>query len=276
MLSYQHVYHAGNHADCHKHGIWSLLLARLKEKNTAFYIRDTHSGRGLYDFHCHEAQKIQEYETGIIKLWSQRPWPVGLQPWQSLLERLNIKNSITHYAGSPYITAASLRAQDRADFFELHPIEFEHLTSSMQDFTNVTCRRSSGWDALIQQPAPKENRGMVLIDPSFELKEDYHLMAQRLEKAVQKWRNGTYVVWYPLLASNAHQHMLNTICSSSLRKILISEMIFSDPETTRGLYGSGILIVNPPWQIEEKINHTMDWMFGYIGLYHECTWLVPE
>jgi 23S rRNA (adenine2030-N6)-methyltransferase len=275
MLSYQHVYHAGNHTDCHKHGIWSLLLARLQEKETPFYVRDTHSGRGLYDLRCDEAQKIQEYETGITKLWPQRPWPTELQAWQALIERLNA-TAITRYTGSPYLTASFLRAQDRAEFYELHPTEFEHLASSMDSFTTVTCHKSSGWDALAQHAAPPENRGMVLIDPSFELKEDYALMAPRLEKALQKWRNGIYVVWYPLLASNAHHIMLDSILTSSLRKILMSEMIFSDPSTTRGLYGSGMLILNPPWQIEETINDTMDWMVQFIGLHHECTWLVPE
>lgn len=276
MLSYQHPYHAGNHADCHKHALLCLLLNKLKEKETPFCYMDTHSGRGLYDLTSLEASKLREFNTGITKLWPHQTWPNALKEYRATIDKLNSNGDLRFYSGSPYLAHELMRAGDQLRLYELHPQEFAALEQNMQIFENVTCMNADGWHGLEMPSAPPENRGIVLIDSSFELKEDYTLMAHRLEHAVKKWRNGIYVVWYPLLPSGGHQLMLDTISGSTLRKVLVSEIEFFEINTQKGMYGSGMLIVNPPWQIEEQITDVMDWMTPLIGQSHECYWLIPE
>jgi 23S rRNA (adenine2030-N6)-methyltransferase len=275
MLSYQHLYHAGNNADCHKHGILCLLLARLKEKETPFSFTDTHSGRGLYDLTCFEAAKTNEFSDGIARIWNLDNWPASLAPYQKIIHDMNKKGGLHYYPGSPAIAAKLSRAQDRLSLYEFHPQELEALQENMGDEKRAQCHFTNGWEAL-NHPAPPENRGMVLIDPSYELKEDYELMAERLVNALKKWRNGMFVVWYPLLSSGAHHRMIEKIQESGIRKVMVSEIIFNDPDTKKGMYGSGMLIVNPPWQIEEQIADAMDWLVEQIGQSHECYWAVPE
>ncbi len=172
MLSYQHPYHAGSNTDCHKHSLLCLLLQRLADKETAFSYVDLHSARGLYDLKCAEAQKTKEYETGISQLWPLKDWPPSLAPYQQLVHALNAEGALRYYPGSPRIASALLRAQDRLYLYELHPQEFPILKSNMGDDPRVQCYASDGWKALTDPMPPKEKRGMVLIDSSYELKED--------------------------------------------------------------------------------------------------------
>lgn len=272
MLSYQHLYHAGNNADCQKHAILCLLLQRLQEKEAAYCYKDIHSGRGLYDLTCDEALKTNEFANGLLRLWQKNEWPPELYLYRDLLKKLNPNGNLTTCPGSPSVAQYLMRPQDRLELYELHPQEFAALEKHFPDTTNFT----DGWVALTDAPAPKENRGLVLIDPSYELKEDYDLMGERLLKAMQKWRNGIYAVWYPMLGAQRHRAMLDKIQESGLRKVLVSEIIFSDPHTTKGMYGSGMLIVNPPWKIEESIASVISWLVTQLGQSHRCEWLVEE
>lgn len=276
MLSYQHLYHAGSNIDCHKHSVLCLLLQKLKEKETPFCYTDLHSARGLYDVHCPEALKTREFETGIVRLWPLGEWPELLAPYHDLVKKINPDGQLRYYPGSPYLAAALLRAQDRLMLYELHPQEFAALEQNMRHEKRAQCFFADGWKALAESLPPKENRGLVLIDPSYELKEDYTRMAERLAKGLQKWRNGIFVVWYPLLLANGHLRMLEGIKNSGLRKILISEITFRDPANGQGIYGSGMLIVNPPWQIEQQISDVSQWLVAQIGLEQRCEWLVEE
>lgn len=276
MLSYQHVYHAGNHVDCQKHLILTVLIEKLKEKETPFCYIDTHSGRGLYDLSTAEAQKIQEYNTGIAKIWDEPNWSQAAQPYKKLLESLNPNKKMHFYPGSPWVAHALSRSSDRAELFELHPQEFKALHDAMGKFENVEVIQDDGWSTLGKYLPPQENRGLVFIDPSYELKDDYDVMATRLANALKYWRNGIFVIWYPILAKGLHSYMKEDFVHSGIKKILCNEIIYTKDQDTKGLLGSGVLVINAPWQTDQVISDLMQWLTGFIGVETKTSWLVSE
>lgn len=273
MLSYQHVYHAGNHVDCQKHLVLTILLQYLKEKDTPLCYIDTHSGRGLYDLFSPEAQKIREHETGIGKIWDVKTWPDAARPYKEILSSLNKNGRLHYYPGSPWVAHALMRPQDRCELFELHPQEYKALREKMGRLPNVDIFQEDGWSVLGKYLPPKENRGLVFIDPSYELKDDYDVMAVRLQNALKYWRNGIFVIWYPILQRGLHEFMKEDFIESGMRKILCNEIMYG---TENGIAGSGILVVNPPWKSNETISELMTWLSGFIGVSSTTSWLVPE
>ena len=276
MLSYQHLYHAGNGADCHKHAILTVLLQSLMRKETPLCYRETHAGRGLYDLTCAEALKTDEARTGILSLLQNTDWPDELQAYRQALDQHNTSTPLQFYPGSPLVTSGQLREKDRMYLYEYHPQEYAALEENCQIDKRITCHFTNGWEMLTTYPAPQENRGLTLIDPSYELKEDYDLMAERMTKALKKWRNGVYAIWYPLLPDNPHHHMYDVLIDSSIRNIFVSELAFFKPHQKKGMYGSGMAIVNPPWQSDESIQKITRWLTQNIGYGEKCFWLIPE
>lgn len=276
MLSYQHIYHAGNHVDCQKHMILTILMQRLKEKDTPICYIDTHSGRGLYDLSAPEAQKIREYETGIARIWDVADWPQAIAPYEKILRDLNPDGVLRFYPGSPWVAHALSRPQDRLELFELHPQEFQALNDAMGRLDNAEVVPEDGWPILGKYLPPKENRGLVFIDPSYELKDDYTVMAQRLANALKYWRNGIFVIWYPILARGLHEDMKQDFVASGIRKILCNEIIYTDDAADKGIIGSGVLVINPPWQTDQTIAEVTQWLAGFIGIRTETSWLVSE
>lgn len=178
-----------------------------------------------------------------------------------------------HYPGSPWVAHALMRPHDRAELFELHPQEFKALKETMGRLPNVEVIQEDGWSVLGKYLPPKENRGLVFIDPSYELKDDYDVMAVRLQNALKYWRNGIFVIWYPILAKGLHKFMKEDFINSGMRKILCNEIMYG---TEEGILGSGILVINPPWKTDEKVAELMEWLAGFIGTESETSWLVPE
>lgn len=271
MLSYQHIYHAGNIVDCQKHAILSALFNVLNTDPAPYCYIDTHSGRGLYDLQSYEAQKIQDYKTGIEKIWKMK-WPQEIRSYKDVLNKLNPDLDSHVYPGSPYIAKEHMREQDSAELYEIHPQEVRALYENMGHFDNMEVFDVDGWKALEEYIPPRENRGVVLVDPSYELKDDYIYMAERLEQALQAWPDGIFMVWYPILPAARHIDMLKAFKRSDIPRILKTE-IYNNADPEKGLQGTGVLLINPPHGFDATVEKISKWLTISIGTREKTEWL---
>ncbi|MDX1605939.1 MAG: 23S rRNA (adenine(2030)-N(6))-methyltransferase RlmJ [Candidatus Competibacterales bacterium] len=251
MLSYQHLYHAGNFADVHKHLALLLILQALQRKPAGLQVLDTHAGSGCYDLDAARALKTEEFRDGIARLWSS-PEP-ALADYLARVRAENPDGRLRVYPGSPLLVQSLLRTQDRLALCELHPGEYGALRRLMAGDSRVAVHRRDGFEALGALLPPRLTRGLVLIDPSYERKHEYDRVAASLIGACRRWPQGVYLAWYPLLAAGRHRHLLRTLQRSGLRAILVSELCVFRPDEAPGLYGSGLVLVHPPWQLDRTL-----------------------
>ncbi len=250
MLSYQHLYHAGNFADVHKHAILLDCLNYLQRKASPICFYDTHSARGLYDFTSDEANKTGEYHDGIFKL---RP-KSGVEQIDHYLEQIEqcVGNDKESYPGSPYLIANNLREQDELHASEAHPGEFNYLRTLLKNMDGIHLHHRDGYEMLKGLFPPKTPRAMVLIDPSYEVKDEYSWVASSVIKLYKKWQKTTVLIWYPLLPAAQHEAMIAELSAAGIQKILRSEITVKCREGVRGMYGSGMLIINPPYDLRQQ------------------------
>jgi len=261
MLSYQHIYHAGNIVDCQKHAILSALFNLLNEDPTPYCYIDTHAGRGIYDLQSAEAQKIGEYKSGIDKIWSKM-WPKEIRSYKDLLNKLNPQIESKIYPGSPYIAYAHMRPTDTIELYEIHPQELVALDENMGGFKNVQIYNMDGWEVLQEYLPPEHKRGVLLVDPSYELKEEYTSMVDHAKQAINLWPEGIYLIWYPILKAGRHTAMLEDFKNSGIKNILQTEIY---AENEKGLQGTGMLIINSPEGFQEIVDKISKWLTISIG-----------
>lgn len=282
MLSYQHSYHAGNFADVHKHLTLSYILSALNKKSKPWSYLETHAGVAVYDLQGDNSNKTGEYKRGIAKVWQHKSHPV-FGAYSEVITALNRKRGadrlLSFYPGSPWFAAEYSREQDSVSLMELHPQEFETLKKVFRSEKNIAVHHRDGYEGVLSLLPPKPNRGAVLIDPSYEVKTEYLQVATFLKKAHQRWSNGCFIIWYPLLKAGNHLDMLRTIKNSGIRKVLKSEFCVTSSSDER-MYGSGMLIVNPPWQLDEQLISASDVCFDILADEEadkpKVEWLVPE
>ncbi|WP_100551337.1 23S rRNA (adenine(2030)-N(6))-methyltransferase RlmJ [Caedibacter taeniospiralis] len=256
-LSYQHIYHAGNLADVHKH-LWLIAIVDyLGKKEKPFFWLDTHAGRGVYDLNSIEARKTKEAINGIGRLlgtMSVSNDPLLIQ-YKGLIDGLN-EHGLQFYPGSCRLAASLLRESDRMCALELHPQEVEYLKVAMRGLKQVAVKHGDMlklWSSFLP---PKERRGGMLIDPSFEIKTEYEIQAKLLIEATKKWSTGVYMLWYPLLPQRRHEELKNILLNAQLN-MQIDEWQFQHPAQAVGMYGSGMVIVNPPYTVYEKVRNAI-------------------
>jgi 23S rRNA (adenine2030-N6)-methyltransferase len=267
MLSYQHGFHAGNFADVHKHSLLSLVLQSLLQKDKPFIGFDLYAGRGRYTLSGSQAQKTGEYIHGIGKLWpneSRIPWPDALNHYRQTLQLLNHNNVLQFYPGSPTLIHSALRDNDQLQVCELHPAELDALKSWQPHHPKAQIHERNAHEALSALLPPKIKRGVVLIDPSYDIKNEYLDVAHSVIEATKKWPQGIYMIWYPLLAAERHEEMIKRLLQRCKLPMLRSELQIrhNNPEGEYGggMYGSGMLIINPPWQIDNQIKTISPWL----------------
>lgn len=236
MLSYQHGYHAGGPADLHKHIVLAELLARLTAKPRAISYVETHAGRGLYDLAGPEAAKTGEWAQGIGRIGPDPATPFG-----RALAATHAVAGATAYPGSPLIARALLRPQDRMALMELHPAEHAALRAALRG-GEVAIHRRDGFEGALALAPMKPRRGLVLVDPSFEVKAEYAAAAAFVRRIIGKWPEVTVLLWYPLLPAARHHELLAGLHPLSPH---VDEVAF-DPEPERGMSGSGLALVNAP------------------------------
>ncbi|SPH17408.1 Ribosomal RNA large subunit methyltransferase J [Defluviimonas aquaemixtae] len=243
MLSYQHSYHAGNLADVHKHAALAVMLDYLTRKKKPLSYIETHAGRGLYALDAAEAVKTGEAAAGIGRALQVLP---ADHPYRRSVENLRARYGAAAYPGSPLLAALLLRPSDRLHLAELHPQEFAALKAAMSPY-GASCRREDGLKFALSITPPEPRRGLMLIDPSFEVKAEYGALPPLVAKIHAKWNVGIVALWYPILASDAHAPMLAALEARGLPKTLRHEVSFPPARGGRGMLGSGLFVVNAPY-----------------------------
>jgi 23S rRNA (adenine2030-N6)-methyltransferase len=250
MLSYQHAYHAGNLADVHKHALLSTMLDYLTAKEKPLTYLETHAGRGLYDLSGAEAAKTGEAAQGIA-LAERLGWFTPTHPYARVLTEVRRRYGPDAYPGSPLVAALALRDGDRATVAELHPQEYTALTEAMLPYP-VTCRQMDGAAMALALTPPDPRRGLLLIDPPYEVKADYAATPKLIADVHRKWNVGVIALWYPILADQRHRPMLDQLTGASFPKALRHEVRFPPAREGHGMVGSGMFILNTPYGTEKE------------------------
>lgn len=265
MLSYRHSFHAGNHADVLKHTVQSLIIESLKQKNKAFVYHDTHSGAGRYDLFSERAEKTGEYKNGIGLIFKRDDVPLAMLPYIDAIRTLNEKDTLRYYLGSPNLGRRLLREQDRAVFSELHSTDFPLLRQEFRGDRQVKIYKEDGFARLKASLPPKERRGLVLIDPAYELKHEYQDVVNAIGESVQRWATGTYAIWYPVVYRENVDLITRGLEKRGIRNILQLELGVMPDSRERGMTASGMIVINPPWTLEGQMKSILPWLQSVIA-----------
>lgn len=283
MLSYKHGFHAGNHADVLKHLCWLGVIEHLKQKNKPFTLFDTHAGAGSYSLDDDAAQKTQEFETGIAKL-------ATLEDAAGLLKGyLEVSLPYWHhreYPGSPLIAADVCREDDMLVLMELHPTEFSSLQDTFRSHShrsNTKLHHRNGLEGLVSMVPPKPNRGAILIDPPYELKSEYVEVVDSITKVLKRWQQAQIVIWYPLLSARAgakagaSETMVEKLSMLS-GSVLTAELRVASADDDMGMYGSGVCVINPAWQLDLQLEAALEALCPVLGenVSATVTWLAQS
>lgn len=274
MLSYRHSFHAGNHADVLKHLVQVLIIQALQQKEKGFLYLDTHSGAGHYSLASKEAEKTAEFNTGIAYLWERKDCPSEVAFYLDQIKQINPSKKLTYYPGSPLLAANLLRSQDRAILTELHPTDYPLLRKNFADKKNVTVKRENGFQQLKAVLPPVERRGFILIDPPYELKEDYELVVKAVVEGYKRFATGTYAIWYPVVLRQQIKKMFRALQATGIRKILQVELAIKPDSTQRGMTASGMVVINPPWTLETQMKNVLPYLTRVLAPEGTGSWTV--
>jgi 23S rRNA (adenine2030-N6)-methyltransferase len=248
-MNYRHAYHAGNHTEVFKHAVLVALLEHLRLKPAPFMVLDTHAGIGIYDLLSGEALKTMEADAGIRRVASNST--PSLKPYLDLVDGMNSSEVVT-YPGSPEIVRRLLRDKDRLIACELHPADALLLKATFRGDRRVAVHHRNGYEAVRAFCPPPERRGLVFIDPPFERTDEAQLLVRALADGVRKWPTGIFAAWYPIKGRLLGMAIAEQVKVMNIRPTIVAEFTpFARSEDF--LSGSGILICNPPWKIDDMI-----------------------
>lgn len=280
-MNYRHAYHAGNFADVMKHATLARVVAHLKEKPAAFRVIDTHAGAGLYDLAGPEAGRTGEWREGIGKL-ADAPLAPALRdllaPYLDAVASFN-PAGLRVYPGSPALVRAWLRAQDRLVACEYEPSAAHALAASLRGDARSKAVAIDGYTALNAYVPPNERRGLVLIDPPFEQEDELDRLAQGLAGAHRKWPTGSYMLWYPIKDARATAAFFRRLARLGIARVLRAELELAATREPRRLAGSGLILVNPPWRLEQELARLLPALAQLLGGSHgvaRLSWLAGE
>lgn len=276
-MNYRHCYHAGNFADVVKHSVLGLLVEHLLKKPAPFCFIDTHAGAGAYDLQSEAALKTREAEAGVLRLLAHKPLPAVFTPYlQALAVVQEDSDTLRAYPGSPMIVNALRREQDTLILNELHPEEFEVLRHQFKPRSGVMLHQRDAYEFLPAVLPPKCGRGLILIDPPFEKADELQQVETVLEKALQRFRHGIYVIWLPLTDKQPHFFM-----SARLKQILaevpsLQLSFYAHEEEYKGLIGTTMIIVNPPYRFAQQLEVLLPFLEEILADEDEGYWQIRE
>ncbi|ASM52665.1 23S rRNA (adenine2030-N6)-methyltransferase [Pseudoalteromonas nigrifaciens] len=257
MLSYRHSFHAGNPADVLKHLVLAQVLGYQTLKDKPLDYIDTHSGAGFFELAAADAQKTQEYQDGIEKLWQHTSKHSALNDYIALIKSFNQTAKLEFYPGSPKIAEHFLRRQDKGWFFELHPRDLLLLEENMQGKRSIRVRGENGFAGLVGLLPPASRRACVLIDPPYEVKDDYDTVITTLMQAYQRFATGTYMIWYPVVDRSRIDNMEQDLIDSGMRNIQLFELATKADTDVHGMTASGMIVINPPWKLKQVMDEVL-------------------
>ena len=256
-MNYRHAFHAGSFADVIKHIVLVRILTYLQEKPAPFRVIDSHAGAGLYDLSGEEAQRSGEWLTGIARLMQARLSETTVPlvaPYLDIVRSFNPQRGLTNYPGSPLIARALLREQDSLVACEVAPAARKQLIAALRRDPQARVVDLDGWVGLPAFVPPKERRGVVLIDPPFEAKDEFQRMARGFIEAFAKWPTGIYVLWYPAKSRRATDTLAQQVAAAvPAGKVLRLEFSVAPQQADAALTSAGLLIVNPPWTLAAEL-----------------------
>ncbi len=278
MLSYRHAYHAGNHADVLKHLVLMLCLQHMNGKDKPYLVADTHAGAGLYALEGHEAKRTGEYLDGIARLWKRDDLPASLVQLRVLIRSLNKGDKLRMYPGSPWIERALIRPSDKLRLSELHTTDFALLRREFGDDPKRTqLDKVDGFDMLKAVLPPQSRRGLVLIDPSYEIKNDYAKVASAIKDAIVRFKTGTYLVWHPLLPLIEANGLPAKLKKSGATHWLHATLQVRAISTKgHGMHGSGMFVINPPWTLAAALNEALPLLAEVLALDDKAGWNIEQ
>jgi len=275
MLSYRHAFHAGNHADILKHLVLTLCLHHMNSKDKPYLVLDTHAGAGVYTIDSEQAKKTGEYLDGIARLWNRNDLPAPMKPYMDALQVCSGGLKLRRYPGSPWLAAHFAREIDTLRFCELHSTDFALLRRQFRDSgRRVKVEQHDGFEAMKAALPPPSRRGLVLIDPSYEIKSDYLKIIAAIKDGLKRFATGTYLIWLPFLPSIEARAL-----PDKLRKLpadwLYASLSVRGPATKgHGMSGSAMFIVNPPWTLKNALEESLPWLAQVLALDEKAEWTV--
>jgi 23S rRNA (adenine2030-N6)-methyltransferase len=252
-MNYKHIYHAGNFADVAKHLGLLYCLSALQRKDAAFFVLDSHAGRGYYDLQAPEAQKSGEAERGVQRLIETSIGEVALAGYFSAIRARRGKR-LPRYPGSPALIAGALRRQDRALFVELMPAEARAAEREIESHGRVRTEIGDGYAALKAFLPPDERRGLVLIDPPYESLDELKSMLLAFTEAYRRWPRGIFLMWYPIRSAGQRSMVHARFEALQIPKMLFADLAIHPDDAGVGLAGSGLMIVNPPYGADDYLS----------------------
>lgn len=263
MLSYRHAFHAGNHADVLKHWVEVLCIQYLKQKDKPFFYIDTHAGAGLYALLEGYAAKTGEYRDGIGRLFSHQRVPSVFDDYLNVVRACN-EQALKFYPGSPLIAAQLLREDDRLRLVEMHSADVTLLEQHLGSDPRARIISGDGFEQIRALLPPSARRGLILVDPPYEVKEDYSHVLEGVQEGLKRFATGTYLVWYPLLSITASQKL-----PVQLKKLhdnwLNVQLRVSAKPYGHGMYGSGLFVINPPWLLHDQLQQGLPYLVRQLG-----------
>ncbi len=269
-MNYHHIFHSGNFADVFKHLIVCLCLEKLQEKEAPFFVIDTHSGIGKYDLTSELANKTGEYKDGILKLFQTPNINSLFSSYIKIVKKFNQLNQgeLRTYPGSPQIIKQFLRENDKAIFAELHPQDFLLLKRNFAGNQKITTLNQDGYLLLKSHLPPLIKRGLILIDPPFERQngreDDFVQIVKYLKEAHKRFATGIYLLWYPIIGEKTNHQFHQEIRNLGIEKTLTAEIII-DQNIKEGFKGCGMVIINSPYQLDEKLKTILPLILNYLG-----------
>ena len=257
-MNYRHIFHAGNFADVFKHAILTHILLHLNEKPQPYRVIDTHAGAGLYDLMGTLANRTGEWRDGIGRLLPNGDTPAGGDLIKPLLDAIAAQNptgKLRIYPGSPAVALSVMRPQDHLTACEFEPHAAAALARNLRSDKRAKAVEIDAYTALRAYLPPAERRGLVLIDPPYEDKDEFSRLVAALEAAVKKWPTGIYAVWYPIKDAAAPSFVKN-IRKAGIPKVLRSELHVAAPQSDR-LTACGMLLINPPWRLADELSRLL-------------------
>lgn len=277
MLSYRHGYHAGNHADVLKHTVLVALLRHMALKDKPFWVVDTHAGAGWYRLSHTFAQKTGEWREGIGRIYGAAHAPPAVADYLGQVRMANgaepggrPTESPTVYPGSPWIARQLLRTDDRLRLFEMHTSDAPTLIDTLRGDRLVRVTAGDGFAGLRASWPPAPRRGLALVDPSYEVKEDYAQVVDAAADALKRFATGILAIWYPRLARRETDTLPARLMRLSPGNWLHAALDVR-ARSVQGMYGSGVVVLNPPWTLPETLKPAMTWLCQHLGVDAEAS-----
>lgn len=267
MLSYRHSFHAGNHADVLKHLVLLGVLKKLSAKDKAFSYLDSHSGAGMYDLLSANALMNAEHASGISRLWQRDLKHPLLQDYLACVASFNADGLLRFYPGSPAFALWSARPQDRLQLLDLQPEELGVLQYYLGRDQRVSIHQRDAFEGLLALTPPEPRRGLALIDPSFEQKDDYQRVVTTAQKVLRRWPVGILAIWYPILGAERDRSpwLKGALQREKLNSVTSIELRVAEQAEQYGMHGSGILLINTPWQFPALMQEVLEEVVPLFG-----------